>query len=81
VLVFVVCIARGAAGLLHRVIHHRDHHVIGEPAFAGTVIVQNVTEPRLALLHQQNSRRILFQAGEDCTKGSEILADARFRWQ
>ena len=53
--------------------------MIGESPFAWTVIVQNVTEPRLALLHQQNSRRILFLAGEDCAKGAEILTELLFQ--
>jgi len=81
VLVFVVRVAGRTSCLLHGLPNHRHDDVIGEPPFAGTIIIQNVTEPRLALLHQQNSRRILFSGGEDCAKGSEILAEPLFGWQ
>jgi hypothetical protein len=51
VLVFVIGVARGAAGLLHLVLDHRYHRVIGNAALTRTVVVQNVTEPKPALLH------------------------------
>ena len=51
-LVFVVRVARGAARLLHLVLDHRDHGMIGDAALARTVVVQNVTEPKPALLHE-----------------------------
>ena len=52
-LVFVIGVARRATRLFYRVTDHRNHDVIGQSALAWTVIVQNVTEPRLALLHQR----------------------------
>src|SRR5262245_9234437 len=51
VLVFVLGVARGASCLPHVGTDHRDHSVVGHAAFAGTIIVQNVTKPKLALLH------------------------------
>jgi hypothetical protein len=51
-LVLVVRIARGAAGLLHHVFNHRDHRMIGDAALARTIVVENVTEPKPALLHE-----------------------------
>lgn len=59
VLVLVIGITRGATRLFDRVADHGNHDVIGQSALAWTVIVQNVTKPRLALLHQtrlQNGR-------------------------
>src|SRR5215470_3986584 len=50
-LVFVVCVAGRAARLLHLIINHRDDCVIGNAAFTRTIVVQNVTEPKPALLH------------------------------
>jgi hypothetical protein len=50
-LVVMVRVARRAARLLHLVIDHRDDRVIGDAALARTVVVQNVTEPKPALLH------------------------------
>jgi hypothetical protein len=42
---------------VHRVFHvvanHRDHDMIGESSLARAIVVQNVTKPRLALLHQK----------------------------
>jgi len=51
-LVLVLGIARRAPGLLHIVANHGDDGVVGYSALAGTVVVHDVTEPRLALLHQ-----------------------------
>jgi hypothetical protein len=51
VLVFVLRVARGAARLLDVVTNHRDHGVVRHASLARTVIVQNVTKPKLALLH------------------------------
>jgi hypothetical protein len=51
-LVFVIRIARGAASLLHLVLDHRDDRVIGDAALARAIVVQNVTEPKPALLHE-----------------------------
>ena len=50
-LVFVVSVARRAAGLLHLIVDHRDDRMIRDAALARTVVVQNVTEPKPALLH------------------------------
>jgi hypothetical protein len=50
--VFVIGIARRAPGLLHLVINHRHNGVIGDAALARAIVVQNVTEPKPALLHQ-----------------------------
>ncbi|MBI4264282.1 MAG: hypothetical protein HY657_07890 [Acidobacteria bacterium] len=52
VLVLVLRVARRAARLLHILRDHRHYHVIGDPALPRTVVVQNVTEPKPALLHQ-----------------------------
>jgi len=50
--VLVVGIARRAARLLHVVIDHRYDHVVRNATLARTVVVQDVTEPKPALLHQ-----------------------------
>jgi hypothetical protein len=50
-LVFVIRVARGAARLLHLIVNHRHNRVIGDAAFTRTIVVQNVTEPKPALLH------------------------------
>ena len=50
-LVFMVRIAGGAARLLDLVLDHRDHRVVGDAALTRTIVVQNVTEPKPALLH------------------------------
>jgi hypothetical protein len=47
----MVGIAGRAAGLLHLVIDHRDDGVVGDAALTRAVVVQNVTEPKPALLH------------------------------
>ena len=51
VLVFVIGVAGGAAGLLHLILDHRYHRMVGDAALTRTVVVQNVTEPKPALLH------------------------------
>jgi hypothetical protein len=51
-LVFVLGVAGRATGLLHVRSDHRDDGVVGDPPLAGTVIVQNVTKPKLTLLHR-----------------------------
>jgi hypothetical protein len=50
-LVFVIRVARGAARLLHLIVNHRHNRVIGDAAFTRTIVVQNVTKPKPALLH------------------------------
>jgi hypothetical protein len=52
-LVLVFGVARRAARLLHFGSDHRDNRVIGDAPFPRTVIVQNVTKPKLALLHSK----------------------------
>src|SRR5688500_12818774 len=50
--VLVVRVARRAARLLDGILNHRDNHVIGNAALARTIVVENVTEPNPALLHE-----------------------------
>jgi hypothetical protein len=45
-------VADGTPGLAYLVLDHRDHRVIGHAALARAVVVDNVTEPNPALLHQ-----------------------------
>src|SRR6185503_3265493 len=51
-LVFMVRVTRRAARLLHLVVDHRDDRMVGDAALTRTVVVQNVTEPKPALLHE-----------------------------
>ncbi len=51
-LVFMIRIAGRAAGLLHLLFDHGDDYMVGHAALARTVVVQNVTEPNPALLHE-----------------------------
>jgi hypothetical protein len=53
--VFVISVARRAARLFHVVTDHRDDYVVCHAPLTRAIVVQNVTKPRLALLHQ-NSR-------------------------
>ncbi len=71
VLVFVLGIARRAARLLDVPADHRDDGMIGQPPLARTVIVKNVTKPRLALLHL-GSRRILAGGERNCEGEADI---------
>jgi hypothetical protein len=48
----VLGIARRTARLLHVWSDHRDDGVIGDAPLSRTIIVQDVTEPKLALLHR-----------------------------
>jgi hypothetical protein len=45
-------ITRRAPRLPDVLVNHRDDDVIGDAALARTVVVQNVTEPKPALLHE-----------------------------
>jgi hypothetical protein len=54
--VLVFGIARRTPRLLHFVANHGDDGVVGDSALAGTVVIHDVTEPRLALLHQAPKR-------------------------
>jgi len=51
-LVLMLRVARRATRLLHVVLDHRDHRMIGDAALARTIVVENVTEPNPALLHE-----------------------------
>src|SRR6185503_14078297 len=66
VLVFVIGVAGRAARLLDVLADHRDDRVVGHASLARTVIVQNVTKPKLALLHQR-SRNYRWQ-GMNCER-------------
>jgi len=48
---FVVRVAGSAASLYDLILNHGHHGMTGDAALTGTVIVQDVTEPRPALLH------------------------------
>jgi hypothetical protein len=52
VLVLMLGVARRATRLLHVVLDHRHHRMIGDAALARTIVVENVTEPNPALLHE-----------------------------
>jgi hypothetical protein len=60
--VLVIRIAGGTARLLHLIFNHGDNGMIGNAALARTIVVQNVTEPKPALLHQTLRSRS-FQVG------------------
>jgi hypothetical protein len=47
----MVGVARRASGLLHLVVNHRHDSVIGDAALTRAIVVENVTEPKPALLH------------------------------
>jgi len=51
-LVLVVRVTRRAACLLHLILNHRHDGVVGDAALTRTIVVQNVTEPKPALLHE-----------------------------
>src|SRR6185503_3759168 len=51
-LVLMDRVTRRAARLLHLVVDHRDDRMVGDAALTRTVVVQNVTEPKPALLHE-----------------------------
>jgi hypothetical protein len=55
-LVLVLRVTRGTPGLFHLVANHGDDGVVCDSALAGTVVIHDVTEPRLALLHQAPKR-------------------------
>jgi hypothetical protein len=51
-LVLVLGITRGAACPLHLVFDHRDDRMVGDAALARTIVIENVTEPNPAMLHE-----------------------------
>jgi hypothetical protein len=60
----VLGVTRGAPRLSDVVFDHRDDDVIGDTALARAVIVQNVTEPKPALLHELPRKRVLSVGNE-----------------
>ena len=48
---FVVRVTGSAACLLDLILNHGHHGMTGDAALAGTIVVQDVTEPKPALLH------------------------------
>jgi hypothetical protein len=48
---FVVRVTGGASCLLDLILNHGHHGMTGDAALAGTIVVQDVTEPKPALLH------------------------------
>src|SRR6185436_8041967 len=75
-LVVVVAVAGGAPRLLHLVFDHRDDHVIGYAALPRAVVVQNVTEPRPALLHQFPRIESLQRWDKEGTEDGGSLAES-----
>jgi hypothetical protein len=78
VFVIVLGVARRAARLLHVRPNHRDDGVVRQPALARTVIIQNVTKPKLALLHQLTPDGSSL-AGNELRKGGCNLSRAALR--
>jgi hypothetical protein len=68
VLVFMLCIAGHAAGSLHLLADHRNDGVVGKPAFSRTIVVQDVTKPKLTLLHSTGLQTSSL-AGKGTAKG------------
>jgi hypothetical protein len=59
----VLGIARRTPGLFHIRPDHRDDGMVGYATFPRTVIVENVTKPKLALLHQIPRRTLAGEKG------------------
>jgi hypothetical protein len=57
-LVLVFGFAGDTSGLADLLPDDRDNGVVGDSPLAGTVVVQNVTKPKLALLHQTSRRGV-----------------------
>jgi hypothetical protein len=55
----VLGIARRTPHLLHLIVDHCHYRVIGDAALARTVVVQDVTEPKPALLHEKPPKNLL----------------------
>ena len=70
-LVFVIGVARRATGLLHLIVNHRHDGVIRDAALTRAIVVENVTEPRPALLHQNSPGAVSFQVGYEGRRSSE----------
>jgi hypothetical protein len=54
VFVFVLGLARRATRLLDDIADHRHDGVVRHAPLARTIIIQNVTQPKLALLHKRS---------------------------
>src|SRR3954463_7022833 len=70
-LVFVLGVTRRTPRLSDVVLDHRDNDVIGDTALARTVVVENVTEPKPALLHEPPPGRS-FRLGMKTGGGLEV---------
>ena len=82
VLVFVLGVARRAARLLDVGTYHGHNGVIRHTSFAGTIIIQNVTKSKLALLHLLSRRDyrwrgLKVKGGGNLTRAVLELAIAR----
>jgi hypothetical protein len=73
-LVLVFRVAGRAPGLLHIRTDHGDDGVIREAPLARTVVIQGVTKPKLALLHQELPNGTSL-AGKGIAKGTPILTE------
>jgi hypothetical protein len=51
--VFVLRVASRATRLFDFGTDHRDDGMVGDATFTGAIVVENVTKPKLALLHQE----------------------------
>jgi hypothetical protein len=71
--VFMLGVTRRAAGLLHGVTDHRHDGVVRQPPLSRAVIIQNVTKPKLALLHPKSPQDP--KAGEAVPKGAAMLSE------
>jgi hypothetical protein len=76
-LVFVVRVTRRTSCLLDVVTDHRDDDVIRQPSLARTVVIENVTRTKLALLHQELPR--ILAGGERKCERCANLSRAGFR--
>src|SRR5258707_537454 len=73
VLVLMLRVTRTGPRLLDVITHHRHDDVIRHATLARTIVVQNVTKPKLALLHQRSRKLPL--AGNEMRKAGLILAE------
>jgi hypothetical protein len=80
VLVLVLGFAGCAPGLLDLRADHRHDDVIREASLARTVVIEDVTKPKLALLHQELPNGTSL-AGKGIAKGVFILAELLRGWQ
>ena len=84
VTVFVIDVARRAPRLLHVVTHDRDDRVIGHAALTRTVVIQDVTEPKPALLHEVPLSMpflVGWMKGTRAPESSRLARGGRNRWR